>query len=419
MNGRSIQDIVPPARSKPIRPPPVRETPPTPPLSVTPPPMLEHTKRFSFLWVAVGGIVVAGVVVGLMSTVFHSAHATVVISEWESDISGTYEAGPDKQLSYTPVSVQSDASRTVPATGTVQAEDRALGSITVSNLYSAKPQRLITNTRFESAEGKVYRIHTPITVPGYTTRSGQKVAGSVEVQVYADEPGEAYNVENTTFKLPGLKGSNQYDLITAQTKSPISGGFVGTRATVEKSVRDQAIADIKSELDRTLRERVTVQAPAQSVVFADSIHIRYIEKADVAANQEAVITVTGSAVAPAFPGDVLANTLAVRAQIGTDMPLTLLNATEIQYAAIEPDAVLDGSVFSFSLSGTAHLRSSFSELKFADAIAGKSREEASAVRQSYQGIVGSPDILIRPFWMSTIPKNPERVTVEVRGALDN
>lgn len=420
MSGRSIQDIVPPARSKPIRPPPVRdsETPPPQSPHSPQPPMYDNAKKFSFLWVAAGGVLVALVVVGLMSTVFHTANVMVTISEWKSDVSATYTAGGDSQLAYTPVLVQAEATRTVPATGTTQAQDRASGSIVVSNLYSAKPQRLITNTRFESVDGKVYRIHTPITVPGYTTRNGQKIAGTIEATVYADQPGDAYNTDATTFKLPGLKGSNQYDLITAKTKTPLQGGFIGTRATVEKSVRDQAIADIQAELDRTLREKVLVSAPPGSTIFADSIHIRYTEKADVASNQEALVSVTGSASAPAFQGDALTRALATRANIQSDASLIILNQNELQYAEVEGGALDSGGPLSFTLSGTAHLRAEFNDKKYASDIAGKSRTAAEEAQEGYRGLVGAPVVHIRPFWMSTTPKNPERITVEVRGALD-
>lgn len=422
MNGRSIQDIVPPARSKPIRPPP---PPGTPPVQPPPPPRDYHQPMNSeprsslpFVWIAVGALVVAGVVVGLMSTVFHSADVRVTLMEWKSDISGSYTAGGENPLTYTPVKVMSQVTRSVPATGLVDATDRASGTILVSNLYSAKPQRLITNTRFESTDGKVYRIHAPITVPGYTTRNGQKIAGTIEATVYADQPGDTYNKDSATFKLPGLKGSTQYDLITATLQGALSGGFIGKKATVEKSVRDQAVAEMKAELDRTLREKILGAMPPASLILLDSVTVRYVEQPDVGVDGNATLSIDGTALAPSFPSDVFAREVGARANITSDAPLSLQNSNEIQFAHGETTQLEAGGPISFTLTGVGHLRAVFNERGFAEDLAGKSREEVSSIQATYKALSGLPQIAVRPFWLSSLPKNPERITVTVLGALD-
>jgi hypothetical protein len=416
MNGRSIQDIVPPARSKPIRP------------SVTPPQQRDperfdmNTKHTSnswiFVWIAVGALVVAAGTVLFMSTVYHRAEATVTRMEWKSDISGTYTAGGESPLPYQPIKVVESGTRTVPATGMSDAQERASGTVVVSNLHSTKSQRLITNTRFATADGKVYRIHAPITVPGYTMKNGQKVAGTIEAQVYADQPGDTYNVDSADFKLPGLKGSQQYDQITARTKTPIMGGFIGKRATIEKSVRDQAVAELKAELDRTLRDRIKAEAPGTSVVFSDSVRITYVESPDTASDSEATIQVTGTALAPAFDAVSLARELAARASVVADSTLELQNPTELIYTEAQGDGLSEGGALSFNLSGTAHIVAQFDQAKFAADLAGKSKSQTQAVRSSYQALTGPLKVDVYPFWLSTLPKNPERITVTVKGALD-
>jgi hypothetical protein len=420
MNGRSIQDIVPPARSKPIRPSVHQNPPPTPPPYETHQEPMNDEPRSSlpFLWIAAGAVAIAVVVVGLMSTVFHTAHVNVTLMEWKSDVSGSYMAGGDSMLTYTPVKVTSQATRTVPATGSVDASDRASGTIVVSNSYSAKPQRLITNTRFESSDGKVYRIHAPVTVPGYTTRNSQKIAGTAEAVVFADQPGDTYNLDTATFKLPGLKGTNQYDVITAVSKGPIAGGFIGKRATVEKSVRDQAIADMKAELDRTLREKIIGAAPPASIVLGDSINIRYVEHADAADGNNATLAIDGTASAPGFPGDAFARELGSRATVAQEIPVALVNQTELQFALISGADVESGGPISFTLSGMAHLRAVFNERAFAEDLAGKTKAEANQIQGTYKGISSTATISVRPFWLSSLPKNPERITVAVKGALD-
>lgn len=416
MNGRSIQDIVPPARNRPQRPSVQPE--PREPIHSPPHMKLEPSNSWMFVWVAVGALLLVSAIVTVMTLFFHTATAKVVVMEWKSDVSGSYTAGDTNPLTYDLVKVSEKSSKTVPATGTAQAEDRASGTIIVSNLYSAKAQRLITNTRFESTDGKVYRIHAPISVPGFTMKGGEKVPGTIEAPVYADQPGDTYNTESATFVLPGLKGSDQYSKITATTKTPLSGGFIGTRATVEKSVRDQAVSEIKADLERTLRERVQANAPQGAVIFTDSVAITYTENPDVGTGSDATITIDGSAVAPAFQGDALARELATRASISSDAPLVLMNPDEASYTGGVLDGLAAGGVFSFTLSGTAHLRAVFNPLEFAQALVGKTEEDAQAVRSQFQSLTGPLGLEVRPFWLSSLPKNPERITVDVVGALD-
>lgn len=424
MNGRSIQDIIPPARSKPIRPSVVGPTPPPPP---TPPMHSDdnndmHEPRGRGMWTFVGiaaiAVLVIGVGIALMSTVFHSASASVVVSEWKSDVSGSYTAGGDVPLTYTPVSVTDKASTSVPATGSIAAEDHAFGTIIVSNLYSTKSQRLITNTRFETKDGLIYRTHAPIVVPGYTTKNGAKVAGTVEAVVYADQAGDKYNTGMTTFTIPGLKGSDQFTTMIATSKTPMSGGFIGQRATVEASIHDAAVEQLKADLDRTLRAKVTADAPAGSVVFADSIDISYTSEPDQAEGGNATITVNGTAIAPAFSGDALARELASHAQIVSDAPLSLANTSELTYSAGTGGDVQSGASISFTLTGSAHLVAVFNPSQLATDLAGKTEAGVETVRSAYPSLIGPITIAVYPFWIHTLPTNPDRIHVIVNGALD-
>ena len=78
-------------------------------------------------------------------------------------------------------------------------ERRASGKIIVFNNYSTNSQRLIARTRFETLEGKIYRIRDAVVVPGISDKDGRKTPGSIEVTVFADEPGEEYNIGYTDF----------------------------------------------------------------------------------------------------------------------------------------------------------------------------------------------------------------------------
>lgn len=100
------------------------------------------------------------------------------------------------------------------------ASSRAFGVVTLYNESDA-PQRLIKSTRLESPDGKIFRMTwASITIPAKTNG----VAGSFEVTVFAEETGASYNIPPSTFKIPGLKGGAEYDLIYGKTTQPMKGG---------------------------------------------------------------------------------------------------------------------------------------------------------------------------------------------------
>ena len=80
-------------------------------------------------------------------------------------------------LSFEIMRLSAEESDLVTATGISSSGQKAGGKITVYNNYSNAPQKLIINTRFQTSDGKIYRIREPIVIPGM---------GVKEATVYAD-----------------------------------------------------------------------------------------------------------------------------------------------------------------------------------------------------------------------------------------
>ena len=113
------------------------------------------------------------------------------------------------------MSLEEIKSKEVPATFEQKLQRKANGKVVIYNAYSATPQRLIKNTRLESADRKIFRINDSVVVPGVTTVKGEVVPGSVEVTVFADAPGKEYNIGTTNFTIPGFKGDPRYTKFSA------------------------------------------------------------------------------------------------------------------------------------------------------------------------------------------------------------
>lgn len=411
---RSIQDIIPPARSRPIRSAtaPSGTTPPTPPQ-----PLDLHPERpkgpINIVFVILLALVLIGAVVAVMNFFFHKADVVVSPHKYTAQVDTSFETSLDNPiLPHKKVTSEDVKTKSVPATGTKDVENRASGTITVYNAFSTKSERLITNTRFETPDGKIYRVHTPIVVPGYTMKAGAKVPGSLDVTVYAAEAGSEYNIGISDFSLPGLKDSKQAELIYAKSKTPMTGGFVGKQAVVEPSLRAQTVAELKGELDRSLREKLQQSAPADYLVFADTISVVYAEGTDTAEENNAVISVSGSASAPAFPQSAFAQALAITGNVATNVPLFVNNPASLTVKVTTPDSVGTEAPFQVAVSGTAELVAAISKDQLASDLLGKDKNTVQEILSSYPGIA---DLLVQvyPFWRSQIPEDLKNVKVEI------
>lgn len=419
---RSIQDIIPPARSRPIRPnaAPMGTTPPPPPPPTPPQPLDLRPDRpkgpVNVVIFAVGALVALVAILGAVSIFFHRADIVVTPHRYTATIDSTFETSVENPLlPHKKITSEDTKTKSVPATGTKDVENRASGTITVYNAYSTKSERLITNTRFETADGKVYRVHTPIVVPGYTMKAGLKVPGSLDVTVYASEPGEVYNIGLSDFKLPGLKDSKQAELIYAKSKTPMTGGFVGRQAVVEPTLRAQTVSELKAELDRALRDKLQQNAPADYLIFADTISVVYAEGTDVADGTNAVVSVSGTASAPAFPQAAFAQALATAGAVVANTPLMVENPASLNVKVTTPDSVGTDTPFSITVSGAASLVAMIPTEQLAGDLLGKSKNTVNEVLAQYPGIA---DLLVKvyPFWRVQIPMDAKNVKVEIAPA---
>ena len=111
------------------------------------------------------------------------------------------------------------------SSGKVQKENKASGNILVYNEYSADDQPLLATTRFVSSEGKIFRAPERITIPGGHYEQGKFVPGEINITVVADEPGSEYNIEPSTFSIPGFAGTARYTKFYARSFQPMTGGF--------------------------------------------------------------------------------------------------------------------------------------------------------------------------------------------------
>ena len=152
--------------------------------------------------------------------------------------------------------IEKEESRSFFSSGKEGKGKKAEGTLKVYNNYSSSPQPLVANTRFISADGKLFYSTERITIPGRREEKGKTVPGEIEVLIRAAEEGKEYNIERTSkFSIPGLQGTALYTSIYAENPEPISGGYSGELHLIT----EQDIKDAKNVLLSDLSEKARTE----------------------------------------------------------------------------------------------------------------------------------------------------------------
>jgi len=383
----------------------------------TPPP--PRKKGSSKLWMWIVAFVLILVLALILLVAVRPSSITVIPRSQAVvfDSSMQFSAYPDGSapgsLSYTTSNVEFEDSKVVAASGTQQAEEKARGTITIVNNYSADPVRLIATTRFETPEGLVFRITEDVSVPG---KKGT-VPGELSANVIADAAGEKYNVGPTSkFTLPGLKGNAaMYADVYARSSSAMTGGFIGERPVVAPADIETARSEIRGRLEQKVREAVAEKNTGDSVALFDLAKVTYVSLPTFPEGQgSARIRESVKAEIVVFAGGDFAQTVAKGVSADAEQSSVFLKNPESLRAALvegeQPES--PGPVpITFTLSGTAQIVWNVDKLALAEALAGREESAFEAIVASFPGI-DEARARIQPFWKNSFPEDPS--TIQVR-----
>lgn len=157
-------------------------------------------------------------------------------------------------------------------------EKRAHGTVVIFNKTSTIPQTLVATTRLQTADGKLYRLPTTVAVPGYRIENKEIIPGSRAVEVFADKPGEEYNIGLTDFTFPGFAGSPKFATVFARSKTPMEGGFRGEARTVNSTDVGKAFIALKAEGEAAAQGYLQSKLPPDALLLKQSIEYRIIDQ---------------------------------------------------------------------------------------------------------------------------------------------
>lgn len=411
-----------PTQSQPVMPPrPVapytneqKHIPPTPPITPT-----RTRGRYTHFFMWLLALVAIVFFVGTILMVFSKAEVFVTTKKVPITIDTVMLAdrsGSQESLPFETISLGKASSATVAATGEEFVSRKAFGTITIYNNYSSSPQRLVKNTRFEAPGGLIYRIDSSITIPGRSTKDGVTVPGSVDALVYADEAGPTYNIAAADFTIPGFKTDpNRYNKFYAKTKTPLSGGFIGTIPKVDPETLTTTFKKMEVTLIDALYREIGTTIPEDflllngAVTFAtSSLPTNSPEKG------AAMVQLAATATAYIFPEQSFSQAIARIASPESTGPFALEKASDIA-VTIERLPSKDNPTLSIRVSGNTNLTSVYDQILLKEALVGQPIKDAPTIISRFSALEGTPRVVVRPFFKLSFPATPERITIIEQG----
>ncbi len=380
------------------------------------PPRPPH--RSSRLWIWAGASVILLSIVAVLIIFFSSTTVTVTPKSRVAVLSSASitaregASAPEGTLSYTLQTFDLEDSEVVAAEGTTHMETKASGSITVTNTYSASAVKLVKNTRFESSDGLIFRALSDIVVPG---KKGS-TAGTVNVTVVADQPGEQYNIGPTKkFTVPGLKSTaDMFAGVYAHSSAAMSGGFLGEKPGTAPGALEAAVALVRGRLEAKSREALASQTKDDTFAFPELIVITYqsLPTTNEAGNSVRIHEKAHMEI-PVFSKDAFARAVAQAAFADSDnAAVSMEPAGDFTVHALASGDQTEEGTLSLVASGQALIIWTVDTNALATALQGKDDSTFQAIANGFPSVLEAK-ARIAPFWRSSFPDSPSDIKVKV------
>jgi len=325
------------------------------------------------------------------------------------------------ELTYEILTLEATGERQVSASGQETVQTQSSGFIEITKTTPGA-ERLIKNTRFQTADGKIFRIQESVVVPGAVAgQSGEASHGRIRAEVFADDVGDSFNIPaNQRFTVPGFQESNLTELfnaIYATNAEPFTGGFDGPRFIIDEAELATARQALQLELRNSLLEKLRTSIPVGFTTFESAIALTYSQLPAVQYG-DSLVTIREQAVLqiPLFTSVEFASFLATETIVGysANEGVRIANIEDLRFSYINPTTsqsnIANLSALEFKIVGNPQIVWTFDADDIRNSLAGKERTAHTLVLGKYPGIERST-IDIRPFWKRSFPDNAQKITL--------
>lgn len=361
-------------------------------------------------WVKIAlGLAVALGLVWLFN--WHSASIVITEKRGEKEISLTIPVSIGSVATGTlpaqMIAVSARAERSLPATGEATVQSKAGGTITIVNEYSAEPQTLVRNTRFETPTGLIFRIQEAVTVPGKTAAGG----GTLDVRVVADDVGDDYNVGPIArFTVPGFAGKPQFESFYARSSEAMVGGFEGVQKVADPNQIADAVDELAEELRAGMDAAAAAKAGAGSRAFTVPGSFESIATGREPRGDEVVVWVEAGADAFAVADADFADAVAAAVLPGYRAKGEA-RVDSLESLRVTPK---EGSSPALEVIGQAAVTWTVDLRSLEASVLGQPLTSFGQVVARFGGVERA-DPVVRPFWRSSFPTNSDDIDTRSEG----
>ncbi len=305
---------------------------------------------------------------------------------------------PEQVIPAKPIEVTKTVTRQVSSTGQGEGGGKAGGDITVTNSLP-RNQSLVTQTRFQSPDGRIFRAQSGVVVPA---------GGQTTAHVVADDGGAAGNLPaGTKLSIPGLHATTA---VSGQVDTALTGGTDSNATTVSKADADRA------------KQELAAQAAREGIADAKSkLAVGYQLDPKIAATSvlDSSVNPPAGTVAPKFTvsGRVKVTYFTYQAQdfknvLDPDLNAKVPAGAELVDQRTETFAATQTS--ENQLTGTMTVdtfaATNVSKEKVREAVHGKNPADAKAALES-DGQITSVRIALFPFWVLSVPGSLDKFEI--------
>lgn len=332
-----------------------------------------------------------------------------------------YKEKRPNELSYEILTLEATGERQVTATGQEEVSIQVVGEI---DIYKTTPgtERLIKNTRFSTADGKIFRLQESVVINGAVKAGdGTLQPGITRAEVFADEAGETYNIPaQTHLTVPAFKEKNLTELyvsIFAKNPNNFTGGYKGPKFIINEDELATAKKSLQLELENTLKARVTSEKPANYNIFDQSISVTYNSLPAVQSG-DSLVTIKEQATlqVPLFNTQDFASFVAseIIADYQTTEKVRLDNVNEITFsykiASTTDQNIANFDQLNFRIVGQPVIVWEYDEEALKTALVGKNKSALPVALGQYSQDSRST-LKIRPFWKKSFPDNINKIKI--------
>ncbi|MBT3690081.1 hypothetical protein HOE31_04290 [bacterium] len=317
-------------------------------------------------------------------------------------VNADIEANQDQQIPGFVKEVIIEDTKTFEAKQITTTESKASGKLTVYNDYS-QSQPLIARTRFQSANGQIFRLPSGVTIPAN---------GTLEITVIAEEEGQEYEVSAGDFILPALsEWRKQY--VYAKSQEQMKRGQV-TNNIINQDTIDQAVIVLTNELKTKALEQINSEITGnQSIIeeFLTTDVFKYSASIELPSNEDSFDISLGLVVKALVTDLELLKEkaiLSLPSMYVNEGAITKIDPNSFTYEITlldENSENLVAQVKGEYILEAAHVEIDKSQLK------GLSTEEAKTYLENLSD-VNSVEIHI-PFWSKLMPSLKDHINIEI------